>query len=44
MLSKGAIEVIQFEFGGANIDAKVFLRDFVNLLKNEFNIYRVLEY
>lgn len=35
------IGVIQFEFGGACIDARVFFRDFWQLLSGEFDIYRI---
>lgn len=33
--------LIQFEFGGCNIDSKTFFQDFWYLLKNDFNIYRI---
>tara|TARA_X000000950_G_scaffold44939_1_gene51056 strand:+ start:645 stop:1424 length:780 start_codon:yes stop_codon:yes gene_type:complete len=34
-------DVIQFEFGGSNIDSKIFFQDFWYLLKDEFDIYRI---
>jgi FkbM family methyltransferase len=36
------IDFMQFEFGGCNIDSKVFFRDFFYLLKNQFLISRIL--
>ena len=44
---EGAIEtlqdlsLIQFEFGGTNIDSRVFLKDFFQLLSPQFRIYRL---
>jgi FkbM family methyltransferase len=43
MLKNRAISAIQFEFGGADIDARVFFKDFYNLLSPDFNIYRILQ-
>lgn len=42
MLSQRAIRFIQFEFGGTNIDSKVFLRDFFNILLPNYKIYRLV--
>jgi FkbM family methyltransferase len=42
LLSRGAIEVIQFEFGGCNIDSRTFLRDFFSLLGGRYRIYRIV--
>ena len=42
MLDAGAIDFIQFEFGGANIDSRTFLRDFVRLLEPQYRLSRVL--
>lgn len=42
MLARRAIRFIQFEFGGTNIDSRVFLRDFLNLLSPDYRIYRVV--
>ena len=42
MLARRAIRFIQFEFGGTNIDSRVFLRDFLNLLSPNDRIYRVV--
>lgn len=36
------IKIIQFEFGPASIDAKIFFKDIYNFfLKNKFDIYRI---
>lgn len=35
------IDIIQFEFGGCNVDSKVFFRDLFYLLNNEFSIHRI---
>ena len=41
-LSKKKINVIQFEYGGANIDAKVLLKDLLELLiSNGYKIYKM---
>jgi FkbM family methyltransferase len=42
MLGKNAIEVIQFEFGGANIDSRTYFKDFYQLLAPKYRIYRIL--
>lgn len=42
MLAEDRIDVIQFEFGGTDIDARTFLRDFVDLLNPRFTISRLL--
>lgn len=43
MLSSRKIKAIQFEFGGTNIDSRTFFKDFYDLLKDNFVIYRVLQ-
>lgn len=43
MLGRGVIDFIQFEFGGTQIDSRVFFRDFFNLLSGRFYIYRILK-
>lgn len=35
------VKVLQFEFGGTNIDAKTYLRDFWYLLSDRFTLYRL---
>lgn len=42
LLSAGAIDVIQFEFGGWNVVSRVFFRDFWELLSKDYAIYRVM--
>ncbi len=37
------IRFIQFEFGGANLDSRTYLKDFFNLLGRDYNISRVLK-
>ena len=36
------IQFIQFEYGNANIETRVFLKDFYKLLRKHFNFYRIL--
>lgn len=36
------IKYIQFEFGGCDIDSRVFFRDLYDLLKDDFRIYRIV--
>ncbi|MBS1553521.1 MAG: FkbM family methyltransferase [Bacteroidetes bacterium] len=43
LLSRGAVDVIQFEFGSVNIDSRTYFRDFYNLLHEQFEIYRIGE-
>jgi FkbM family methyltransferase len=43
MLNEKKIDVIQFEFGGCNIDSRTFFRDFFYLLKKNYKIYRILK-
>lgn len=43
MLADGKINYLQFEFGGCNIDSKTFFQDFFYLLKDKYDIYRVLK-
>jgi len=40
MLKEKRIKKIQFEFGGCNIDSKVFFKDFWYLLHEDYNFYR----
>lgn len=42
MLTNRKIDFIQFEFGGTNIDSHTFFRDFYQLLKMDYKIYRIL--
>lgn len=43
MISSRKIDVIQFEFGGCNIDSRTYFQDFYYLLKDNYQIYRVLK-
>jgi FkbM family methyltransferase len=42
MLLAEAIESIQFEFGGCNIDSRTYFRDFFELLSPKYDIYRLV--
>lgn len=41
LLNTGKIHFIQFEFGLAAIESRIFMKDFVDILKN-YRIYRIL--
>lgn len=43
MISSKKIDVIQFEFGGCNIDSRTYFQDFFYLLKDNYRIYRILK-
>lgn len=43
MIDAGAIDFIQFEFGGCNIDSRTYFQDFYYLLKDKYNIYRIVK-
>lgn len=38
----GKIDYIQIEFGGANIDARTYFRDFWELLDGDYRFFRIL--
>ena len=42
MINKNAIDFIQFEFGGCNLDSRTNFQDFFYLLKDKYRIYRIL--
>ena len=42
MIEKGAIDYIQFEFGGCNIDSRTYFQDFYYFLNDHFRLYRIL--
>jgi FkbM family methyltransferase len=42
MLTAGKINEIQFEFGGANVDSRTYLRDFVDLLRPRYRLSRIV--
>ncbi len=43
MLKSGAIDFIQFEFGGCNLDSRTYFRDFYYLLHDNYKIYRIVK-
>lgn len=43
LLSSNAIDFIQFEFGGSQIDSRVYFQDFYYLLKDKYKIYRIVK-
>ena len=43
ILNGGKVSFIQFEFGGTDIDTRVFFRDFYKLLNQKYKIYRILK-
>lgn len=43
MIARGAVANIQFEFGGTDIDAGVYFRDFYRLLSPRYRIFRILK-
>jgi len=43
LLNNKKIDLIQFEFGGCNIDSRTFFKDFYDLLNNNYKIYRILK-
>ena len=42
MIQANAIDYIQFEFGGTQIDSRTFFRDFWYLLKDRYKFYRIV--
>lgn len=42
LIERGAIDLIQFEFGGTHLDSRTFLRDFVRFLEPRYRIGRLL--
>lgn len=43
MLSAKLVKYIQFEFGGTSLDARIYFRDFWELLNPNYKIYRILK-
>jgi FkbM family methyltransferase len=43
MLEQGTIGLIQFEFGGCNIDSRTYFQDFWYLLRDSFSVYRIVK-
>jgi FkbM family methyltransferase len=42
MLDEDRVDMIQFEFGGCNIDSRTFFQDFYYLLKDKYTISRIV--
>ncbi len=42
MFEKGAVGIVQFEFGGCNIDSRTFFKDYFNFFAKDFILYRIL--
>lgn len=42
MIEGGRVSIIQFEFGGCNIDSRTFFRDYYDFFKRDFNLFRIL--
>jgi FkbM family methyltransferase len=42
LIQSGAIRFIQFEFGGTGVDARVYFRDYFDLLNPRYHIYRIV--
>lgn len=43
MINNKKIDVIQFEFGGCNIDSRTYFQDFFYFLKDNYRIFRILK-
>lgn len=43
IIKSGAVDYIQFEFGGCNIDSRTFFKDFFDFLNPNYKIYRILK-
>ncbi len=42
MVSEGRVGLIQFEFGGCNIDSRTYFRDYFNFFKQKYTLHRIL--
>jgi len=42
MIERGAVDMVQFEFGGCNLDSRTYLKDFFDVLTPRYALYRVL--
>lgn len=42
MIGEGKVRLIQFEFGGCNIDSRTYFRDYFNFFKEGYRLYRIL--
>ena len=43
MVTGKKIKYIQFEFGGTDIDARIYFKDFYTLLSPNYKLYRILK-
>lgn len=43
MLRSKKIKMIQFEFGGCDLDSRTFFRDFYNLLSPNYDLFRIVQ-
>lgn len=43
LIEDSHIDYIQFEFGGTNIDSKVFFKDLYYLLNDKYNLFRIVK-
>lgn len=43
LLSNKGIRIIQFEFGGCNIDSRTFFKDFYLLLQPDYHLFRIVK-
>jgi hypothetical protein len=43
LLASDAIQLIQFEFGGCAVDARIYFRDLYSLLQERYRLYRILQ-
>jgi FkbM family methyltransferase len=43
IINKNLVDYIQFEFGGTQIDSRIFFQDFYYLLLDRYNFYRVVK-
>lgn len=43
LLAESRVDYLQFEFGGCDIQARVFLKDFWDLLSPGYDLYRILQ-
>ena len=42
MIGSGAVDLIQFEFGGTSIDAGVYFKNYFTFLNSSYRIYRII--
>src|SRR5262249_51443129 len=42
-MKRGGVDLIQFEFGGSNIDSRTYLQDFFYLLRPRYRLHRIVK-